>query len=62
MQKPMVRNGRKPSHPKPTFNTTPDSVGVVLSREDAVTLERQIIPLLNSIRRQLGKRPVIIPK
>jgi hypothetical protein len=25
-------------------------------------LERQMIPLLNSVRRQLGKPPVIVPK
>lgn len=31
-------------------------------RKELMRLERQIIPVLNSIRAELGKRPVIVPK
>lgn len=31
-------------------------------KERLEKMERQMIPLLNSIRQQLGKRPVIVPK
>lgn len=33
-----------------------------LSREDLEKLERQIIPMINSIRAALGKPPIIVPK
>lgn len=33
---------------------------LVLSREELIRLERQLIPLLNTVRALLGKRPVII--
>ena len=29
---------------------------------ELVKLERQLIPVLNTIRAELGKRPVIVPK
>jgi hypothetical protein len=31
-------------------------------RAELERLERQMIPLLNSVRQQLGKPPVIVPK
>jgi hypothetical protein len=31
-------------------------------RAELERLERQMIPLLNSVRKQLGKPPVIVPK
>lgn len=31
-------------------------------REQLERLERQLIPLLNTVRAQLGKRPIIAPK
>lgn len=31
-------------------------------RKELMRLERQMIPVLNSIRAELGKRPVIVPK
>lgn len=31
-------------------------------RRELMRLERQMIPVLNSIRAELGKRPVIVPK
>ena len=31
-------------------------------REELERLERQLIPLLNTVRWRLGKRPVIVPK
>lgn len=34
----------------------------LLSRDELARLERQLIPLLNTIRMMLGKRPVIVPK
>lgn len=32
-----------------------------LSREELAKLERQLIPLLNTVRQLQGKRPVIVP-
>ncbi len=31
-------------------------------REELERFERQLIPLLNTVRRQLGKKPIIVPK
>lgn len=31
-------------------------------RDELERLERQLIPLLNTIRKELGKRPVVYPK
>lgn len=31
-------------------------------RAELEQLERQLIPVINSIRRRLGKRPVVVPK
>lgn len=33
----------------------------VLSVDDLVRMERQLIPLLNTVRQLQGKRPVIVP-
>lgn len=33
----------------------------MLIQDDLVRMERQLIPLLNTIRQLLGKRPVIVP-
>lgn len=32
-----------------------------LTAEDLARMERQLIPLLNTVRQMLGKRPVIVP-
>lgn len=32
-----------------------------LTTDDLVRMERQLIPLLNTVRQMLGKRPVIVP-
>lgn len=33
----------------------------LLTREDLERMERQLIPLLNTVRQLQGKRPVIVP-
>lgn len=33
-----------------------------LQRADLEKMERQMIPLLNTVREQLGKPPIIVPK
>jgi hypothetical protein len=35
---------------------------ILPTRADLENLERQIIPLLNTVRKLLGKRPVYVPK
>jgi hypothetical protein len=37
-------------------------IAMTTSRSDLEKLERQMIPVLNTIRAQLGKPPVIVPK
>jgi hypothetical protein len=56
---PPTRNSKqatavRPSTPCPQL--PPERV------RELVRLERQMIPVLNSIRAELGKRPVIVPK
>lgn len=40
----------------------PDTPLPQARRRELMRLERQLIPFLNSIRAELGKRPVIVPK
>lgn len=50
-----------PSRDMMTLDAHIEAGASMLTQDDLARMERQLIPLLNTVRLMLGKRPVIVP-